>query len=1069
MSIRFHNCMNKRKRDDAVYLPRAGITQKRPVGKIFSGIGCCIFFSIFISSSFGDSADPVSIPDGEFMTVFCVAPDGNDLNPGTADEPFATLERARDAVRTVNGGGGMTGDILVAVAPGDYFLSKPFFLNANDSGRNGYQICYQGLGAPGSARLIGGKVLLNWEPAGGGLFRTKIESDHVFHTLYENGIRARKARFPNYEFDARFPLSGARYLASDNGTGSELIWKKGDLDFLSKVDAGAEANLVVWPWSYCDWHKNPRRIVEIIPERRMIRIENSEATFGRPSPAIGKEARYYIEGVRGLLDQPGEFHLDTDEGFLYYWPRFGDPSRQEIIAPVLERIVSIEGESAEQPVRAVIFDGFRMGFTDTFACMKGPVTFPYSIFSSGPHGTVHLRYTEEVEIRFNHIKGSGMNGIYFERSNKRNRIYGNWVEDSGFAGIVMAYHRESRAFPKDSNEDNRIENNLIHGHGYIAVDSAGVTLWGGKGNVIRHCEIFDGARYGVTIRGPYTQLRGSRPEEGIRHTNRPLTEETRVEYTHIYRVGQDCGDMGAVHMAGISSSSDHPVNYFEQLLIEDVLPHPSVRDVPPNGIFFDYTEGVTDQVLRNIEIRSTRSPFRTNRTNIRHTYDNCSWRNGFDPSQMKYDEIGLRKDFPENFRAPGEIRSLSIREDPDSGRKKEQLILEWHNPTDLDYAGVWITAEGEPGFTPVFVSGQQTSVRIDRPAAQRLVFLRLQSEDRSGNRSHGVLIPAAEEPRGLPKFQARGIRGGVQFSWEEPGNLVQAVQIEVLDADKKPIEIPANVGSIEVHGLRENQIYPVRINLLDTRGYIWPVGQIQIAVGEHPPVPTDTVAWWTLDAAEIREGLSISDESGNGNVLFIGHDSVQPAEGKFGGAFRFDGKSSYVRVLDATALEMRTDNYAVSFWMKYSPLNVMSGRVFDFGGGTRGRWEHWGQDQEPQDGFGGLSITANEYQMTAVMHDGSAQYSASAKGLNLTEEWHHVVVNICRNGRMTLWLNGKEIGSVDVSGSTGKDIRHKDTLFFGRQGRIDHPNLFWSGRLDQFRIYRRSLTVPEIIALYEEQ
>ena len=32
---------------------------------------------------------------------FWVAPDGSDANPGTKAEPFATLERARQAVRAV--------------------------------------------------------------------------------------------------------------------------------------------------------------------------------------------------------------------------------------------------------------------------------------------------------------------------------------------------------------------------------------------------------------------------------------------------------------------------------------------------------------------------------------------------------------------------------------------------------------------------------------------------------------------------------------------------------------------------------------------------------------------------------------------------------------------------------------------------------------------------------------------------------------------------------------------------------------------------------------------------------
>jgi hypothetical protein len=41
-------------------------------------------------------------PAGPTAATFTVSPRGNDANPGTADRPFATLERARDAVRNLN-------------------------------------------------------------------------------------------------------------------------------------------------------------------------------------------------------------------------------------------------------------------------------------------------------------------------------------------------------------------------------------------------------------------------------------------------------------------------------------------------------------------------------------------------------------------------------------------------------------------------------------------------------------------------------------------------------------------------------------------------------------------------------------------------------------------------------------------------------------------------------------------------------------------------------------------------------------------------------------------------------
>ena len=47
--------------------------------------------------------------------AFHIAPGGDDRNPGTAEAPFQTIERARDAVREICRN--MAGDIVVIFAP----------------------------------------------------------------------------------------------------------------------------------------------------------------------------------------------------------------------------------------------------------------------------------------------------------------------------------------------------------------------------------------------------------------------------------------------------------------------------------------------------------------------------------------------------------------------------------------------------------------------------------------------------------------------------------------------------------------------------------------------------------------------------------------------------------------------------------------------------------------------------------------------------------------------------------------------------------------------------------------
>ena len=59
---------------------------------------------------------------------------GSDGNPGTKLAPFGTMERARDAVRVVIGGGLPDGGVTVWIRGGLYERSSTFTLSAQDSG-----------------------------------------------------------------------------------------------------------------------------------------------------------------------------------------------------------------------------------------------------------------------------------------------------------------------------------------------------------------------------------------------------------------------------------------------------------------------------------------------------------------------------------------------------------------------------------------------------------------------------------------------------------------------------------------------------------------------------------------------------------------------------------------------------------------------------------------------------------------------------------------------------------------------------------------------------------------------
>lgn len=1005
---------------------------------------CWPLFLLGLALTACSNEDPqLSKPSEEFTAVFRVAPGGDDANPGTLERPFATLDRARVAVREINVQPG--GDILVEVAPGDYFFRETFILSPEDSGTPGRRVIYRGGGEPGSARLIGVCRITQWEPVRGNVFRAVTEPGHEFNTLYENGFRARKARFPNFQFDERFPVSGARYLKAEEGTDTRLTWREGDLRGIEPASLTDRANLIFWPGGYAAWHKITKRIGRVDAARRAIFIPGNKGDM-----AMGKQARFYIEGARSLLDEPGEFYLDPSENALYYWPRFGNPNEQEIIAPTLKRIVSLEGRSSEVPVRNLVIEGFTLAFSDTFDALTSKSAFTWSWNSDGAQGVVHLRYTEDIGILFNHIQGSGMNGIYLERSNKRDRLYGNWIEDCGISGIVLADHREAKEFPQDINENNIIENNRIHLLGSIAVDSAGINLWGARGNIIRHCEIFDGARYGISIRGNFAQVASAEKDRDMPDTNRHITGDNRVEFSHLYRLGQDSGDMGAIHLAGISSKTVHPVNTFEQILIEDVIPHPSMKDVKPNGIFFDYPRGVTDQVLRDIEIRTTETPFRVNNTDIRHTYDNVSWKEGFDPTRLQYDKIGLESDFPENFRRPREVSNVTVREEVSAAGRK--LNVAWTNPNDAALRRVHITVEGEPAERSVTVKMDESKAVVIRPSTNRLAMLRIQTEDNYGNRSPGILVPAAERPAPAEEPTAAGINGGIALAWQISEQPAEGFQITTNDPKVPAVNVKAEAREVRLTGLQDAKAYDIRVDAIDRDGHPWPGPEIRATAGLSVPVPEDAAAWWTFDETEIRAASSIGDASGHGNTLFVGNDQVGLVEGKFGKALRFDGKAAYVQVLAPKPLAIGAGDFAVSLWVRPASTVKMTQRVFEFGG-----------TGEP-----GLSIMTNNTDVRTLFTAGEKRYGPYYRGLELPGRWTHIVVNIQRDRDLAIYVDGEKLATEDISAARSVDIPAASYLHLGRFKDGVDTEYNWSGDIDQVRIYHRALDAAEIAALYEE-
>ncbi|GAG52657.1 unnamed protein product, partial [marine sediment metagenome] len=152
-----------------------------------------------------------------YVADFYVAPNGDDAwsgrlatpNYAGSDGPFATVERARDALRQRSRPRYPSlGKFVVLIRGGTYYLAGPIVFQAEDSGSASAPIVYAAY--PNESPVFtGGRPITGWTPGTGGVWTARVP-DFVpptraeparrrwyFHQLWVGDQRRARARIPN--------------------------------------------------------------------------------------------------------------------------------------------------------------------------------------------------------------------------------------------------------------------------------------------------------------------------------------------------------------------------------------------------------------------------------------------------------------------------------------------------------------------------------------------------------------------------------------------------------------------------------------------------------------------------------------------------------------------------------------------------------------------------------------------------------------------------------------------------------------------------------------------------------
>lgn len=270
-------------------------------------------------------------PLPEPAVTYVVAPQGSDDNPGTLAKPFATLERARDAVRAQRTGGLLPpGGATVYLRGGTYAVTNTFLLGDLDSGSVGAPVVYRawqnekpvlsgGFRVRGLKRVTDRAVLARLPPEARGKVRVadlKAQgyADFSAQKSYGYGLPNRTVR---ELFQDGRPLQIARW------PNREALKIETVLDTTNHVFACATNRMARWSqaadlmangyWVHL-WAGCTVPVASVDPSAGTVRLKE------KPGYGLKEERPFYVLNLLEELDQPGEWFLDRANGRLYVWP-----------------------------------------------------------------------------------------------------------------------------------------------------------------------------------------------------------------------------------------------------------------------------------------------------------------------------------------------------------------------------------------------------------------------------------------------------------------------------------------------------------------------------------------------------------------------------------------------------------------------------------------------------------------------------------------------------------------------------------------------------------------------------
>lgn len=475
-----------------------------------------------------------------------VSPTGDDANPGTAESPVRTPQRAVELARSLS-----QEEKVISLADGEYNISA-ITLTQEDSGITFY--------AENKAVFNGGLTLdpADFKPYEGnilvldliqygvtpdrigdvrafGQYNTAEKYDaagSLYCELFCNNERMTLSRYPNkgeYLYTGKIVDNGdSKEVYTSSGTQTNADWEtmkfprggtfEVSSDVVERVKSW-EKSSDIWMFGYFqyDWADSTTPLAAV--------GDNTLTTEYASVYGFKEGTPYYFFNVFEELDQEGEWYIDRDGLKLYFIPPEGFEQHPLELSLETGNLVTIDG--AEN----VVFDGIT--FTGTRAsAVKG--------------------VGNNIVVRGCTIRNVGENAI--ELTGDRNRVEDNEITATGKGGVILTGGDRQTL----QSSENVVSNNLIYDWSQVYRTYQAAVSLNGVGGTCSHNEIYDS------------------PHEAITYTG----NNHIIEYNVIHDVVLESSDAGAIYAGRSWSSYGNVIRY-------NCIYNIGSGEFAPSGIYFD--------------------------------------------------------------------------------------------------------------------------------------------------------------------------------------------------------------------------------------------------------------------------------------------------------------------------------------------------------------------------------------------------------------------------------------------------------------------------------------------------